>query len=83
MSAMNNRYLFDTYQNINNMNQRLRTMSGNLVANRLADTFTEHTLIINACRRQDWEGAAEAMTRHLEASRVSTFQMIVENEGSF
>lgn len=83
MSAMNNRYLFDTYQNINNMNQRLRTMSGNLVANRLADTFTEHTLIINACRRHDWEGAAEAMTRHLEASRVSTFQMIVENEGDF
>lgn len=83
MSSMQNQYLLDTYQNINNMNQRLRTMSGNLVANRLSDTFTEHMAIINACRSQDWEGAAEAMTRHLEASRISTFQMIVENEGNF
>ena len=83
MSSMQNQYLLDTYQNINNMNQRLRTMSGNLVANRLSDTFTEHMAIINACRSQDWKGAAEAMTRHLEASRISTFQMIVENEGNF
>lgn len=83
MSAMHNHYLLDTYQNINNMNQRLRTMSGNLVANRLSDTFTEHMAIINACRNQDWELAAEAMTQHLEASRISTFQMIVENEGNF
>lgn len=83
MSAMHNHYLLDTYQNINNMNQRLRTMSGNLVANRLSDTFTEHMDIINACRNQDWELAAEAMTQHLEASRISTFQMIVENEGNF
>lgn len=83
MSAMQNQYLLDTYQNINNMNQRLRTMSGNLVANRLADTFTEHMDIIRACREQAWERAAEAMARHLEASRISTFQMIVENEGNF
>lgn len=83
MSAMHNQYLLDTYQNISNMNQRLRTMSGNLVANRLADTFTEHMDIINACREEDWERAAEAMTKHLEASRVSTFRMIVENEENF
>lgn len=83
ISVLHNQYLLDTYQNINNMNQRLRTMSGNLVANRLADTFTEHMDIINACRDQDWERAAEAMTRHLEASRISTFQMIMENEGNF
>lgn len=83
MEAMHNQYLTDTYQNISNMNQRLRTLSGNLVANRLAATLAEHIAIIHACQRQDWEAAAEAMMQHLEASRVSNFQMIAENDGIF
>ena len=83
MSAMHNQYLIDAYQNISNLNQRLRMLSGTLVENRLADTFTEHRAIIRACQQQNWELAAEAMTQHLEASRISTFQMIAENEDGF
>lgn len=83
MSAMSNQYLIDTYRNISNMNQRLRVLSGSLVENRIADTFAEHMTIINACLLKDWETAADAMTSHLEASRVSTFQLIVENEENY
>ncbi len=83
MSAMHNQYLIDAYQNISNLNQRLRMLSGTLVENRLADTFTEHRAIIRACQQQNWELAAEAMTQHLEASRISTFQMIAKNEDGF
>ena len=83
MNAMHNQYLLDTYQNISNMNQRLRMLSGTLVENRLADTFAEHRAIIHACQEEHWEAAAEAMIRHLEASRINTFQLIVENEENF
>ena len=83
MNTMHNQYLLDTYHNISNMNQRLRMLSGTLVENRLADTFAEHRAIINACQQKDWETAADAMVRHLEASRISTFQLIVENEENY
>ena len=80
MGVMPNQYLLDTYKNVNNMNQRLRFMSGALVENRITNTFIEHRNIVDACIRQDWEGAAEAMNIHLEASRVSTFQLLTEYE---
>ncbi len=83
MHAMHNQYLMDTYKNINNMNQRLRMLSGSLVENRLSDTFAEHRAIISACQQKDWDSAADAMTLHLEASRISTFQLIVENEENY
>lgn len=83
MNAMPNQYLTDTYENVNNMNQRLRVMSGSRVKNRIADTFAEHLLIVNACLAKDWEAAANAMTEHLEKARVATFQLIVENEDNF
>lgn len=83
MNAMPNQYLTDTYENVNNMNQRLRVMSGTHVKNRIADTFAEHLLIINACIAGDWEAAANAMTEHLDKARIATFQLIVENEDNF
>lgn len=83
MSALSNQYLLDTYENINNMNQRLRVLSGSLVENRIADTFAEHRQIIRACLQKNWEAAAQAMNQHLEASRISTFRLIVENEENY
>lgn len=83
MNAMPNQYLIDTYENVNNMNQRLRVLSGSRVKNRIADTFAEHLLIVNACLEQNWEAAADAMTEHLEKARVSTFQLIVENQDHY
>ena len=79
ISAMNNRYLQDTYENTKNLNRRLRVLSGDKVENRVADTFREHGIIIDACLRSDWEAAAKAMVAHLEASRVSAFQLMIDN----
>lgn len=83
MSALSNQYLCDTYQNINNMNQRLRVLSGSMLENRIADTFEEHQRIISACLQKDWEASAQAMDQHLETSRISTFRLIAENEDNY
>lgn len=83
MNAMPNQYLIDTYENVNNMNQRLRVLSGSRVKNRIIDTFAEHLRIVNACLDKDWEAAANAMTEHLDKARIATFQLIVENEDNF
>lgn len=76
MGATDNRYLLDTYENITNLNLRVRVLSGRQVENRLEETFQEHTDIIDACLRQDWEGAAQAMIRHLENARVAAFPFL-------
>lgn len=83
MSAIPNPYLMDTYENISNMNQRLRVLSGSLVKDRIADTFAEHMEIVDSCQKQDWNAAADAMTAHLDRSRIATFQMIAENKDNF
>lgn len=83
MSAIPNPYLMDTYENISNMNQRLRVLSGSLVKNRIADTFAEHMVIIDSCLEQKWDKAAGDMTAHLEKSRIATFKMIAENKDNF
>ena len=83
MEATNNRYLIDTYENIKNLNLRIRVLSGNQVENRLDDTFQEHAAIIDACLREDWDEAAQAMTRHLENARVAACPLLIGDEGDF
>jgi DNA-binding GntR family transcriptional regulator len=80
---MKNPFLLDTYENISNLNRRIRLLSGAHSENRIADTFAEHMKIISACQKKDWEAAANAMTEHLEQSRVVSFQMLAENEDAF
>lgn len=80
IQAMSNRYLIDTYENIKNLNRRLRVLSGSGVENRIADTCREHLDIVRACLREDWEEAAEAMKKHLEASRVAAFYLMIGDE---
>lgn len=77
MQTVNNRYLMSTYENIKDQNLRVRVLSGNQVKNRLADTFKEHTAIIDACLQEDWEEAAQAMARHLENARVAVFPFLI------
>lgn len=83
MRAANNRYLISTYENIKDQSLRVRVLSGNEVENRLADTFKEHTAIIDACLQEDWEGAAQAMTRHLENARVAAFPFLIGEDVEF
>ena len=83
MNALPNQYLTETYKNVNNMNRRIRVLSGNRVENRIRDTFAEHLSIVQACLAGDWEGAADAMAQHLEKARIVTFQLIAENQDIF
>ena len=80
MGALSNRYLVETYENIQNLNRRLRVLSGSRVENRIADTNREHCEIIDACLKEDWEGAANAMIKHLEAARVAAFYLIIGSD---
>lgn len=80
MGALSNRYLVETYENITNLNRRLRVLSGSRVENRIADTNREHCAIIDACLQKDWEGAANAMIKHLEAGRVAAFYLIMDSD---
>lgn len=83
MNAMPNQYLNEAYENVNNLNRRIRVLSGNRVQNRIADTFAEHLLIVEACLKHDWDGAADAMAQHLENARMATFQLIAENPDNY
>lgn len=83
MRAVNNRYLMSTYENIKDQSLRVRVLSGNVVKNRLADTFQEHTAIIDACLQEDWEGAAQAMVRHLENARLAAFPFLIREDVEF
>jgi len=78
MNAVQNRYLIDAYENINNLNRRLRVLSGTRIENRIADTFQEHASIIEACLGKDWERAAQAMAKHLETARIAAFRLLTE-----
>lgn len=80
MQATKNRYLMTSYEIIKDQSLRVRVLSGNEVKNRLADTFQEHADIIDACLREDWEGAAQAMTRHLENARAAAFPFLIGEE---
>lgn len=83
IQAMPNRYLLDTYENIKNLDRRLRVLSGSEVENRIADTCREHLDIVLACLREEWENAAESMKKHLEASRVAAFHLMINDETGF
>ncbi len=65
---------------VKNLNLRVRVLSGSRVENRLSDTFREHVEIIDACLREDWEGAAQAMTKHLENARLAAFPLLIGDE---
>jgi len=83
MRAVDNRYLTDAYETIQNLNRRVRILSGSQVKNRLADSYSEHAAIIDACLASDWERAAQAMTKHLEIARVAAFRLLIGDEGGF
>lgn len=81
ISCLPNDYLHDLYARIQIQNVRLRVMSGQLVESRIYRTMLEHEEITRACLAQNWPLAAEKMKWHLECSRTSYFEAIVQNNG--
>lgn len=82
ISALPNEYLHDLYSRIQTQNVRLRVMSGELIASRLDRTMQEHGEIARVCLEKNWQLAAEKIKWHLECSRTSYFEAIVQNNGA-
>lgn len=81
ISGLANEYLHDLYGRIQTQNVRLRVMSGQMIASRLDRTVREHEDIARVCLEKNWELAAEKIRWHLECSRTSYFEAIVQNNG--
>lgn len=75
--AMDNRYLWQSYDWIHDQNLRFRVMTGQASSLRLEDTTREHIRILTACLKQDWRKAAAEMEAHLLASKNATFDLIL------
>lgn len=80
ISVLPNIYLRDLYDRIQTQNIRLRVMSGQHTENRLTETNEEHLQIMAACLTQDWEGAAQAMARHLQCSKESSLSALLQSD---
>ena len=81
IAAIGNDYLLELYDRIHVQSVRLRVLSGKFVESRIQNTMAEHARIADACLREDWSGAALAMTEHLRCSKESSLAAILHNEG--
>lgn len=77
MDVLPNPFLADLYRTVCELNQRLRVLSGDTVANRMEDTSSEHCRISAACQEKDWAKAAAFMAEHLKQSRLAAFQLLM------
>ncbi len=71
-----NKYLVQILDRVFDQNHRIRILSGRL-QHRLQASQTEHMAIVEALLRGDPEGAAQAMTFHLEQSRKAAFDSLM------
>lgn len=82
LAALPNRYLRATYENIQDLNTRIRVLSerGTRARNaaRNQETYAEHSAILEAALAEDWPAAAKAMQHHLEMARAAAYQCAVD-----
>lgn len=83
VQATGNEYFKALYERIYYQNCRLRILSGVKSRKRIEDTQQEHLRIIEACLREDWEGAADAMKDHLQCSKRASFETLIEGRDIF
>lgn len=80
MSASKNIYLTKNYELLHNQNLRFRILTGKRSAERLEQTCAEHTAILKACIKKDWDAASLAMERHLQQSKECTFELLLAKQ---
>lgn len=78
VKAMQNHYVEECYETIHVQDQRIRRLTG-VDPSRLADTKKEHSEIITACLKKDWEEAATAMYKHLKNAKDAAFSMVLKS----
>lgn len=79
IQASENDFLISLYEHIKDQDRRVRILSGERSEKRLQQTQEEHMVIVQHCLRKDWEQAANAMKVHLDMSRRTAFEAIMQN----
>lgn len=69
VSALPNKYLRAAHDGITWQNTRFRIMTGKVGMIGKDDTCTEHLAVLDAALAGDWDGAADAMEKHLILAR--------------
>ena len=83
VNAMENEYFQVLYERIHYQNCRLKILSGVKSRKRVEETQQEHLKIIDACLKDDWESATEAMKEHLHHSKRAAFDALIEGGDVF
>ncbi|WP_164918933.1 MULTISPECIES: GntR family transcriptional regulator [Acutalibacteraceae] len=81
ISATQNRYLIQMYDNILVQNGRIRILSGNRNESRIAQSSAEHVKILEAALSDRFDLAAQFMMEHLQAAKNAAFALVVSNGG--
>ncbi|WP_411675825.1 GntR family transcriptional regulator [Caproicibacter sp.] len=81
ISATQNKYLIQTYDNIQVQNRRIRILSGKKIEERMERSNQEHIRILDAVLSDQFEQAARHMTEHLQNAKKAAFSLILSNGG--
>ena len=79
MDACPNVYIRRGYEQIRTQNERFRHMTGTAYEKRLETSYLEHLAILKACIAGDYEGAAEEMRKHIQASKEAAITRAFEH----
>jgi len=72
-----NKYFVHLLDTVFDQTIRIRIISGKQIRRRLVDTRVEHLAIVDCFLAGDFEGAALAMSNHLENSRKAAFESLL------
>ncbi|MVB11226.1 HTH-type transcriptional repressor RspR [Caprobacter fermentans] len=81
ISATQNKYLIQTYENIQVQNCRIRILSGKKIEERMERSNQEHIRILDAVMSDQFEQAARYMAEHLQNAKKAAFSLILSNGG--
>ena len=76
IDAAHNRYLSMFYNTVKDQVMRYRVLTAR--EDRLLETGREHCEVATQCLRGNWQAAAEAMRRHIENSKISILNYVMD-----
>ncbi|MFI3237799.1 MAG: GntR family transcriptional regulator [Lachnospiraceae bacterium] len=79
VGLINNKYITSTYERIQNQNFRFRILTAKRTIERLRHGNDEHLDIVKCCIQKNYQGAAEAMRKHLSQSKLATFELLMSD----
>nr|WP_319487186.1 GntR family transcriptional regulator [uncultured Caproiciproducens sp.] len=80
ITATQNKYIIQIYDNIQVQNNRIRILSGRKES-RLSQSTQEHIKIIDAVLADNYEEAAGLIKTHLQVAKNAAFSLVLSNGG--